>query len=124
MTTSSRGDAEPLEIKDMLGENTIPAELIENMPQETRAELLRAIVAFQFEIEQVEHYTGMVPHPSLIERYEATLPGSADRILKMAEERQAANIDLEQQHGRNSTRSILPWLRACFGMNVLGCSWL
>lgn len=96
MTASSPSEEEPREIEEILDENSIPAELIENVPQETRAELLRAIVAFQFEIEQIEHYSGSVPHPSLIERYEATLPGSADRILKMAEERQAANIHIEQ----------------------------
>lgn len=104
MTASSPSDAEPHDIKDILGEDAISAELIGNVPPETRTELLRAIVAFQFEIEQIEQYSGAVPHPSLIERYEATLPGSADRILRMAEERQAANIDIEHQHSHNKHR--------------------
>lgn len=33
-------------------------------------------------------YEGPLPHPDLFKRYEETLPGAADRILKMAESEQ------------------------------------
>ena len=59
--------------------------------------MIRSIVAFRLEIEQVEQYSRLIPHPSIVERYERTLPGSADRILTMAEKQQTANIGLEQQ---------------------------
>lgn len=38
-----------------------------------------------------------ISHPSVVERYEAILPGSADRVLTMAEERQSASIELDRQ---------------------------
>lgn len=33
-------------------------------------------------------YSGPLPHPSSFQQYEDTLPGSADRILKMSENEQ------------------------------------
>ena len=78
--------------------------MLNNIPQESRAEFLRALVQYRLEIEQVEQYSGPIPHPSIVERYEHTLPGSADRILAMAEERQAANIRLEDQHQQDRVR--------------------
>jgi len=84
---------QPADIADLLDNTPITPELIQDIPQDKRAELLRAMVAFRLEIEQVEQYSGPVPHPSIVERYERTLPGSADRILSMAEERQSANIE-------------------------------
>lgn len=94
----------PLDTAELLNKSPITAELLQDLPQEKRAELLRALVAFRLEIEQVEQYSGPIPHPSIVERYEQTLPGSADRILAMAEARQAANIGLEQQHQQDRVK--------------------
>lgn len=88
---------QPLDLSELLGNTGIPPELIQDIPQEKRAEFLRAIVAYRLQIEQVEQYSGPIPHPSVVERYERILPGSADRFLSMAEEQQAANIEYERQ---------------------------
>ncbi|MCY3574344.1 MAG: DUF2335 domain-containing protein [Chloroflexi bacterium] len=53
-------------------------------------------------IQQVERYSRLIPHPSIVERYEQTLPGSADCILSMAEQRQAADISIERQLQKDS----------------------
>ena len=93
-----------LDISDLLSGTPISSDLIQNLPQEKRAEIIQALAAFRLEIEQVEQYAGPIPHPSIVERYERTLSGSADRILAMAEERQAANIALEKQHQQDRVR--------------------
>ena len=41
--------------------------------------------------------SGPIPPPSMMEQYEATLPGSADRILKMAENQSEHRQSLEKQ---------------------------
>ena len=102
MSDASGIEQQPPELLRLLDSGNIPSELIENIPPEKRADFVHAVMGFRFEIEQVEHYSGMVPHPSVVERYEATLPGSADRILTMAEERQAASIDVERQQSQRS----------------------
>ncbi|MCY3865406.1 MAG: DUF2335 domain-containing protein [Chloroflexi bacterium] len=97
MSDASNIDDQPLDISELLANTPISAELIQDIPQEKRAEFLRAIVAFRLHIEQVEQYSGPIPHPNIVERFEQTLPGSADRILSMAEEQQTANIEYERQ---------------------------
>ncbi|HLS03951.1 MAG TPA: DUF2335 domain-containing protein [Actinomycetales bacterium] len=46
-----------------------------------------------FEVTQA--YQGPIPHPEFLGGYENVLPGSADRILRMAEESQRAAIEAE-----------------------------
>ena len=93
-----------LDSADLLSGGPISPDLIQNLPQEKRAEFIRALAEFRLEIEQVEQYRGPIPHPSIVERYERTLSGSANRILVMAEDRQAANIALEKQHQQDRVR--------------------
>jgi uncharacterized membrane protein len=42
------------------------------------------------------HFSGPLPPPQILERYEKTLPGAADRLLTMAEKHQ------DQRHERNT----------------------
>ncbi len=98
MSDETSTEDQPLDISDLLSGSPISSDLIQNLPQEKQAELIQALAAFRLQIEQVEQYAGPIPHPSIVERYERTLSGSADRILTMAEERQAASIALEKQH--------------------------
>jgi uncharacterized membrane protein len=44
-----------------------------------------------------EETNGLLPPPSMLEGYERVLPGSADRLLKMAEAEQAHRQSLEAQ---------------------------
>jgi uncharacterized membrane protein len=97
VSNESSIEDQPLDIADLLANTPISPELIQDIPQEKQAEFLRAIVAFRLQVEQVEQYSGPIPHPSIVERYERTLPGSADRILSMAEAQQIANIEYERQ---------------------------
>lgn len=43
-----------------------------------------------------ESFSGPIPHPRTFKEYEAILPGSADRILKMAEDQQKHRMELEK----------------------------
>lgn len=51
----------------------------------------------QHQVQQVEHhYAGPIPPPASMEHYERILPGLADRIVKMAEQAQAASLQMEK----------------------------
>ena len=47
--------------------------------------------------ERFERFTGPIPPPDIMEQYEKTLPGSADRIIKMAENQGEHRQLLEKQ---------------------------
>ena len=67
-----------------------------------KSELERAAVGVAQELtvtQTVTQYTGPLPHPKHLQEYENTLPGAADRILKMAE--------YELSHSSNMEKSIL-----------------
>jgi uncharacterized membrane protein len=49
------------------------------LPPEVKEELVREVI-------EVISYSGPFPPPEMLEKYERALPGSADRIFKMAEE--------------------------------------
>lgn len=42
-----------------------------------------------------EYFNGPLPHPEIFERYEETLPGAADRIIRMAEKQSLHRQQLE-----------------------------
>lgn len=42
-------------------------------------------------------FSGPLPHPQILEYYEKILPGSAERILKMAEEQSSHRRNLEEK---------------------------
>ncbi len=108
MGDETEREKRPPETARLLDSSGISEELLRNIPPEKSEDLARAIIAFQLEIRQVERYSGILPHPSIVERYEAALPGSADRILTLAEELQAADILQEQQNAKQATAST--WL--------------
>lgn len=45
-----------------------------------------------FAVHMVDHFQGPLPPPDFLERYEETLPGAAERILRMAE------LQLDHRH--------------------------
>lgn len=45
------------------------------------------------QVQQMQHWQGPYPPPEAVERYEKALPGTFDRMIKMAEQLQAAQID-------------------------------
>lgn len=50
---------------------------------------------------QTEAFSGPLPHPSDFEKYEAILPGAADRIIKMAEKEQDFRHAIEKQESES-----------------------
>lgn len=47
-------------------------------------------------VHQEARYSGPIPLPAMLADYEAILPGSADRILAMAENQSAHRIEIEK----------------------------
>jgi uncharacterized membrane protein len=46
---------------------------------------------------KTELYAGPLPHPEILQKFEQILPGSADRILKQAEDQTKHRIELEKK---------------------------
>lgn len=65
--------------------------ILKAVPEEQKDEAIKALM-----IIKEEAFEGPIPPPSLFREYEATLPGSADRILKLAESQQAHRIEIEK----------------------------
>lgn len=63
-------------------------EIIDKLPPRDKEMVTSKIVA--------EMYSGPIPHPDLFAKYEETLPGSADRILGMAEKQAKHRQELEK----------------------------
>lgn len=68
----------------------IPPELIRDIPEEKRELIIREMILH-------EQYSGPIAHPRIIAGYERYLPGSADRILTMAEQQQSHRMKLEDR---------------------------
>ena len=69
----------------MANQSTTPQPKLDDEPQksvvipESKEELKELLVTIY------QEFAGPIPPPSMMKQYEETLPGSADRILKMAE---------------------------------------
>lgn len=61
------------------------------VPQQAKGQVVSRIVAMM----QSEKFSGPIAHPRHLREYEDILPGSAERIVTMAEVEQAHNIDME-----------------------------
>jgi uncharacterized membrane protein len=70
-----------------------------------------------------QHYSGPIPPPSMLEKYNQVIPGSAERILKMAEEQAEHRRVLEKtairSDVRNSTLGIICALVISLGVLFL-----
>lgn len=102
----------------------IPPEIVANLPapiQEalkeptTRAELLSFTAAFA-------GWSGPYPPPNLLQGYEDVLPGSADRLIKMAEKQQDHRHYLEKIAIEGGSRRAWwgLWLGFVISLVVLG----
>lgn len=76
--------------RDALEDSPIPPEFIEYIPEEKREEIISRIVL-------QEQYSGPLAHPRIVAGYERHLPGSADRILAMAEEQLRHRVQMEDR---------------------------
>ncbi len=48
-------------------------------------------------VERREMFSGPLPHPEILERYNSIVPGSAQKIIQMAENQSAHRIDIEKK---------------------------
>lgn len=92
----------------------------QKLPEAQRRALLRTatqevIVA----VKKSELFSGPIPHPAHFEKYELILPGSADRIIAMAERQQAHSIRWETKE--INAQFILAFAGICFGF-IIGMS--
>lgn len=65
-----------------------------------------------------EEFSGPIPHPSILEGYEKILPGSADRILRMAEAQVSHRHDLEKSMVKTESRDSLLGILCAFALGV------
>ena len=49
------------------------------------------------QVRKTEFYAGPLPHPDTLKKFEEILPGSADRILKQAENQTRHRIEMESK---------------------------
>ena len=61
-------------------------------------------VSIKAQITQSEYYSGPIPHPEIIKKYEEILPGSADRIIAMAEKQSTHRQEMEKIKVRSESR--------------------
>lgn len=78
--------------------------ILKAVPEEQKDEAIKALM-----IIKEEAFEGPIPPPSLFREYEATLPGSADRILKLAESQQAHRIEIEKTAVNSQMRQGGTW---------------
>ncbi len=63
------------------------------VPQKARGEVVRRLTSIMFS----EMFSGPIAHPRHLREYEDILPGSADRIVSMAEDRNNHHIAMDQK---------------------------
>ena len=56
--------------------------------------------------QHIKHYSGIIPHPEIVEGYERNCPGATDRILAMTENqlKSSQEIELSEQNNINECR--------------------
>ena len=64
-----------------------------NIPTEQKEKIKSQMLVM---IEQREYFEGPLPHPQMFKQYDSILPGSADRIITMAEKQQNHRMELER----------------------------
>ena len=85
-------------------------ELLDSLPSEVREQVIGIMH---------KHYSGPIPDAKSLKKYENVLPGSADRIIKMAEERQVHVKDMEQKVSDHDYDNFKRGQRFAFGSVIL-----
>ncbi|MXW44741.1 MAG: DUF2335 domain-containing protein [Gammaproteobacteria bacterium] len=87
----------------------LPKEILESLPDRTRVAYIEAA-----------SFIGPLPPPSLLEGYESTLPGAAERILRLAEKEQFHRQDWEMTALRSQKLDIRRGQWMGFGLGIMG----
>lgn len=83
----------------------IPAslqEFVDVMPDEKKQDFLNALVS----IERSSSFAGPLPHPDLYGGYEKILPGSANRILAMAEKQLDCDAEVRKMEQKTNSEIV------------------
>ena len=101
-----------------MSENTSPDSHQE--PQETQPKRSGIVVGRVISAEQ--YYSGPLPRPSDLQEYDKVVPGSAERILKMAEQQASHRQQLEKTVVLGDSRRAFCglWVGAGVALCVLG----
>ena len=108
----------------MANQSTAPQPKPDDEPQksvaipESKEELEKFLIAVS------QEFAGPIPPPSMMKQYEGTLPGSADRILKMAENQSEHRQWMEKKELSFANREVhlaSTWLcNWCYRYNYRG----
>lgn len=93
------------------------------IPEKQRAEVVRRVERVL--IHRQEQFQGPIPHPNHLKQYEEICPGAADRLIKMAEAQQQAEIDalaLDQANEADDRKRGLRFGFAAFSILVLAAA--
>lgn len=74
-------------------EHEIDRQIGDLVPQKARGEVVRRLTTIMFS----EVFSGPIAHPRHLRAYEEIVPGSADRIISMAEERNQHHIEMDKK---------------------------
>lgn len=98
--------------------NSNPPEESQLLLDEKKIERIVVSIA-ERRLDYLEH-SGPLPHPEILDGYEKVLPGSADRILKMAEKQQDHRTSIENKLVNAENQSRLLGLGAGFLIAMFG----
>ena len=83
-----------------------------NLPEETKS--------FLIERERLTTFSGPLPDPDSFAKYESILPGSAERILKMAENEQNTRHELNFYQAKMESRDGFAGIIVAAGLGIAG----
>lgn len=88
-----------------------PPEVLERLPEKQRELIVEAAV-----------FSGPLPPPSMYRTYEAILPGSAERILRWAEQAQEREFEIERNALKRAywRQRLAMWVGFTLALAVLG----
>ena len=69
--------------------------------------------------EVMERYSGPLPHPKILSGYEQILPGTADRIVAMAEREQEHRHNMQEKMIKTESRDSVGGMVCAFVLSVL-----
>ncbi|MDR3259116.1 MAG: DUF2335 domain-containing protein [Fusobacteriaceae bacterium] len=71
-------------------------------------------------VERQESFSGPLPHPGILKMYEDIIPGSADRLMSMAENNQRLQADVINREQRHNNRYYFIGLCFAFILALIG----
>ena len=71
--------------------------LFEDVTEEKKEEILKVFLTSFSSVSISESYSGPIPHPDILVKYDSVITDGADRIMKMAENQQSHRIGIESR---------------------------